>query len=170
MDRLWAPWRMKYLKEELKQVKHTFGGCIFCRIIKDKKDKDNLVVVRGEHCFIVMNLYPYNNGHLLVIPNRHVNDLKSLKIAEKREFFDMLEYAQDLLKDALNPEGFNIGMNLGRAAGAGIPKHLHMHIVPRWLGDMNFMPTVADTKVMSQSLKELHKQLSDAHTTRLRRI
>ncbi|PIW58631.1 MAG: HIT family hydrolase, partial [Candidatus Omnitrophica bacterium CG12_big_fil_rev_8_21_14_0_65_50_5] len=127
-------------------------------------------VVRGEYCFIVMNLYPYNNGHLLVIPNRHVNDLKNLKLAEKREFFDMLEYAKDLLTDILSPEGFNIGMNLGRAAGAGIPRHLHMHIVPRWLGDMNFMLSVADTKVMSQSLKELHKQLSDAHTTRLRRI
>jgi len=161
---------MKYLKEELKQVKHTFGGCIFCRIIKEKKDKDNLVVVRGEYCFIVMNLYPYNNGHLLVIPNRHVNDLKNLKLAEKREFFDMLEYAKELLTDVLSPEGFNIGLNLGRAAGAGIPRHLHMHIVPRWLGDMNFMLSVADTKVMSQSLKELHKQLSDAHTTRLRRI
>jgi len=96
--------------------------------------------------------------------------LKNLKLAEKREFFDMLEYAKDLLTDILSPEGFNIGMNLGRAAGAGIPRHLHMHIVPRWLGDMNFMLSVADTKVMSQSLKELHKQLSDAHTTRLRRI
>ncbi len=169
MDRLWAPWRIKYLKEELKQVKH-FGGCVFCHIIKEKKDKDHLVVVRGEHCFIVLNLYPYNNGHVMVIPNRHVGDLKHMKIAEKTEFFEMLEYGKDLLTDVLHPEGFNIGMNLGRAAGAGIPRHMHMHIVPRWLGDINFMPAVGNTKVISQSLKELHKQLSDAHKTRVRGI
>lgn len=160
---------MTYLKEEIKHAKH-FGGCVFCRIIKEKNDAENLVVARGEHCFIVLNLYPYNNGHVLIIPNRHVDDLKKLRYAEKKEFLEMIEYAKSLLEDVLNPEGFNIGMNLGRAAGAGIPKHMHMHMVPRWLGDMNFMPTVANTKVISQSLKELHKQLSDAHKTRVRGI
>lgn len=169
MDRLWAPWRMNYLKQELKHVRRA-GGCVFCRMIKEKDDKKNLVIVRGEHCFIVLNLYPYNNGHLLVVPNRHVGDLKHLKFVEKKEFFEMVEYGRDLLSDVLEPEGFNIGMNLGRAAGAGIPRHMHMHVVPRWLGDVNFMPITAETKVISESLQQLRKQLSDAHKTRIRRI
>lgn len=158
MDKLWAPWRVKYIT----QIGKT-KGCVFCRIIADKKDKKNLIFVRGKLCFAVLNLYPYNNGHSLVLPYRHVNDLNKLTPEESREFFDLLNDTRTLLDKVLKPTGYNIGLNLGRAAGAGFPGHLHIHIVPRWKGDVNFMPVVAGTKVISQSMQVLYEDLSREH-------
>lgn len=163
MDKLWAPWRETYLTNDLKKRK----GPVFSRILKDKKnDKTNYVFIRNEHAFSVLNIYPYNNGHVLVIPNREVKDLELLTKEERSGLFELLLETKILLQDVLKPDGFNIGINLGAAAGAGIPEHIHFHIVPRWRGDMNFMPVTANVKVISQSLKTLYKKLSDAYKTR----
>ncbi|MBU0467657.1 MAG: HIT domain-containing protein [Candidatus Omnitrophica bacterium] len=159
MDKLWAPWRIKYITEDLKKS----SGCVFCRIVKEKKDKQNFVVIRGKYCFAVLNIYPYNNGHTLIVTNRHVSDIDKLKKEERDEFFDLLSETKALIQKTISPSGFNIGMNLGKVAGAGFPGHLHMHIVPRWPGDVNFMPVVSGTKVISQSLKTLHKELCDVY-------
>src|SRR3989339_217357 len=149
MDKLWAPWRIKYITEDLKKS----SGCVFCRIVKEKKDKKNFVVIRRNHCFAVLNIYPYNNGHTLIVINRHVNDLDKLNKEERDEFLDLLIETKTLIQKTISPAGFNIGMNLGRVAGAGCPGHLHIHVVPRWAGDINFMPVVSGIKVISQSLK-----------------
>jgi len=166
MKRIWAPWRTKYIIKVLKEEK----GCVFCRIVSAKKDKTNYIFIRKTHCFSVLNIYPYNNGHVLVMPNRHVNDLSKMKKEEKEELYDLLEETKSLLDEVLKPGGYNIGLNLGRVAGAGFPNHLHFHIVPRWKGDANFMPVVGNTKVISQSLASLHKKLSDAYKKRHRRV
>ncbi len=156
MDKLWAPWRTDYITKIVKKPK----GCVFCKMIKEKADKKNYIFIRKETCFAVLNLYPYNNGHVLLVTNRHVNDLSKLNREERNELFDLLEEVKILLEEILSPAGFNIGINLGRAAGAGFPGHLHVHIVPRWMGDVNFMPVTGQTKVISQSLKEVYKLLS----------
>lgn len=165
MDKLWAPWRSKYVTKDIKENK----GCVFCRICQSKKDKENYVFIRKKYTFAVLNIYPYNNGHSLVLPYRHVKDLEKLTPQEKSELYELLEETKALLSKVIHPEGFNIGINLGRLAGAGFPGHLHFHIVPRWKGDVNFMPVIASTKVISQSLKEIYSQLSNAYKTRNRR-
>lgn len=165
MDKLWAPWRIKYVSKKVKQPK----GETFSQIFKDKNDKKNYVFIRFEHSFAVLNIFPYNNGHILIVPNRKVKDLEFLRREEREDLFDLVEEAKSLLEEVLKPEGFNIGINLGKAAGAGIPGHLHIHIVPRWTGDVNFMPVIADTKVISQSLEELYKKLVHAYKKRHRR-
>lgn len=164
MDKLWAPWRVKYVTEMIGKTK----GCVFCRMLKEKKDKKNLILIRTKLSFTVLNLFPYNNGHVLVLPNRHVADLSKLTEEENTDLFRLLNYTKSLLDKTLKPAGYNIGMNLGRVAGAGFPGHLHIHIVPRWKGDSNFMPVIGETKVISQSLKILHEKLSrqHAHTSR----
>lgn len=159
---IWAPWRDCYLNQTLK-IK---SRCVFCRIFKERKDTDNHVIVRKKTCFALLNIYPYNNGHTLIVTNRHVADLDDLKKAEREELMDLLQVVKSILQKELNPSGFNVGINLGKPAGAGYPGHLHMHIVPRWEGDVNFMPVIAGTKVMSQSLKTLHKKLIDAYKKR----
>ena len=163
MDKLWAPWRVKYITKILKEQK----GCVFCRILKEKKDKKNYILTRTKHCFSVLNIYPYNNGHMLILPNRHVDDLGKLTKAERNELFDLLQETQKLLKKVLKPGGYNIGINLGRVAGAGFPGHVHIHLVPRWYGDVNFMPVMSNTKVISQSLKTLFEKLDDANKKRI---
>ncbi len=156
MNRLWAPWRISYIKE--KKAK----GCLFCGVIKSNKKKDYLVF-KTEKSFCLINKFPYNNGHLMVSPKRHVKDLADLKDEEARDLIKALLLAKKLLAKVLKPEGFNIGLNAGSAAGAGIPGHLHIHIVPRWKGDTNFMPVLGGAKIISQSLDELHKQLRHAY-------
>ncbi|MFA5060460.1 MAG: HIT domain-containing protein [Candidatus Omnitrophota bacterium] len=155
MDKLWAPWRLKYVSSLAKKTK----GCVFCRIQRSKDDKKNYVFLRTKHSFSVLNIYPYNNGHVLVMPNRHVNDLSKMTSAEKADLFQLMEKTQNVIACALSPRGFNIGINVGRAAGAGFPGHIHIHIVPRWMGDMNFMPITGNTKVISQSLDMLYQVL-----------
>ena len=162
MDKLWAPWRVKYIKKILKEHK----GCVFCRILKERKDKKNYILTRSKYCFSVLNIYPYNNGHTLILPRRHVNDLSKLSKKEREDLFDLLEDTQRLLDKVLKPGGYNIGINVGRVAGAGFPGHVHIHLVPRWHGDVNFMPVVAQTKVISQSLIALFEKLSHANSRR----
>jgi len=161
MDKLWAPWRVKYIDQI---GKHK--GCVFCRILKDNKDAKNFIFARWKHTFSVLNIYPYNNGHSLVLPKRHVDSLEKLTKAERDELMDLLIEVKALTDKALKPSGYNIGVNLGRTAGAGFPGHLHFHVVPRWKGDSNFMSVVGGTKVISQSLKELYKKFKHAHKTR----
>jgi ATP adenylyltransferase len=152
---LWAPWRMEYIQNADKD-----NDCIFCDKPKASDDRKNLIVYRGKLTFAMMNRYPYNNGHLMVIPFHHTSELASLSCDEKRELFDLLVLSQEALKEVMHPHGYNIGMNLGRVAGAGIVDHLHFHIVPRWDGDTNFMPVVGHTKVMSEGLEETWEKLN----------
>ncbi|KPK42777.1 MAG: HIT family hydrolase [Omnitrophica WOR_2 bacterium SM23_29] len=151
---LWAPWRSKYIKS-VKSLK----GCIFCSKSKSKKDKLNYVVSRSRHSFSMLNIYPYNNGHLMVAPYRHLKDFSKLTEKELLDLFNLLNESQALLRKALKPDGYNVGINLGRAAGAGYKGHLHIHIVPRWVGDVNFMPIFTSAKVVSESLDALYSKL-----------
>jgi ATP adenylyltransferase len=163
MQRLWAPWRETYIT---KVIGNQHKGCTFCKILKDGKDVKNYIFLRGSLTYAVLNIFPYSNGHCLIIPNRHVGDISKLNSDELKEMMDLLLKTKNLLEKALKPHGFNVGFNLGRIAGAGIPKHLHMHIVPRWKNDHNFMPITAGTKVISQSLKGIYKSLTNANQKR----
>ncbi len=153
MDNLWAPWRIKYI-----QAKKT-TGCIFCQKPKQKKDKSNFIVKRGKFVFSILNVFPYNNGHTLVVPYRHIDSLDKLNNNELIEMFELVNETTQKLKSKLKAQGFNIGFNIGKMAGAGIDKHLHVHIVPRWESDTNFMPVLSGTKVISQSMEELYNIL-----------
>lgn len=155
MERLWAPWRMAYI--EVTQPE----GCVFCRKTEGQ-EREHLVLYRGEQCFIIMNLFPYNNGHLMVAPYRHTADLVGLTEAEQAEMMRLTRYCVKLLGEAFRPDAYNIGMNLGRTAGAGIADHLHMHIVPRWNGDTNFMPVLGETKVLPDALHATYDKLMAA--------
>ncbi len=161
MNKLWAPWRASYItKLDDKKTR-----CVFCAILAGRRDKENLIFKRGKLCFAVLNLYPYSNGHCLILPNRHINDISKLTLAEQAEMMALTIDVKQLLTKALKPSGFNLGMNLGRLAGAGIPGHVHMHCVPRWRGDHNFMPITAETKVISQSLQTIYKALINAQSS-----
>jgi ATP adenylyltransferase len=159
MDRLYSPWRSQYI-ETFKVGAPMTEDCVFCAALHNSDDEKNLVVYRGENAFIIMNLYPYNSGHLMVIPNRHTSEFTSLTEDELSECMKLLKLSQQALTEMSHPHGFNIGMNLGRAAGAGIEGHLHWHLVPRWNGDTNFMPVMADVKLVSE---DLHKQRAYLH-------
>lgn len=156
MDKLWAPWRLEYINllQDKKKKK-----CIFCEMPKEKKDQKNFIVARTKYSFCVLNIYPYNNGHLLIVPYRHVSGLSNLREEERDDLFDLLLSMKTLVKKTLKPGGYNIGINLGKIAGAGFPGHLHIHLVPRWRGDVNFMPVTGNIKVISQSLKVLFQRL-----------
>lgn len=153
MDRLWAPWRTKYI-----QKIHRIKKCIFCKR-NSKKDKNEFVIKRNTHCFAILNLYPYNNGHVLIAPYRHLSDLELLHKEEISDIMDLVKETISVLKKILKPSGFNVGINLGRCAGAGFTEHMHIHIVPRWNGDANFMPVISSTKVISESLEELFNKV-----------
>jgi ATP adenylyltransferase len=155
MERLFSPWRSQYIDSFQNEDK---GQCVFCSIIKSTEDDKNLVIARGKGFSIVMNKYPYNSGHLLVITNHHIADLKDLSNDEKSTFLTYVQYSQQILKHSVNPDGFNIGLNIGRIAGAGVEGHIHFHIVPRWRGDINFMPIFSDTKIISDDMHStMHK-------------
>ena len=153
VERLWAPWRENFILGRKEK------GCIFCKRLQGKKDAQNYILRRGQNCFVIMNLYPYNTGHLMVVPNRHVGKMDKLTEAESLELMTASARSVTALKRALKPQGFNLGMNLERTAGAGIADHLHIHVVPRWNGDANFMPVLAQTKVLSLSLKSVYNKL-----------
>ncbi len=155
MDILWAPWRAKYITRIGRKQK----GCIFCRMIAERQDRRNYIFLRRTHAFAVLNIYPYSNGHCLIVSNRHVNDIDQLKKEELTDMMDLLMDTKKLLTRAVKPVGFNIGLNLGRLAGAGIPGHVHMHLVPRWKGDHNFLPVTAGARVISQSLDVIYRLL-----------
>lgn len=157
MDLLWAPWRMTYLKGL--EGKRQDQECVFCIKSTAENDRENLVVHRGSLCFVILNIFPYNNGHLMVLPFRHVADMCALTKEESTELWDLSCLSKHILREAFHPEGFNIGINQGRSSGAGIESHMHVHIVPRWNGDTNFMPVLGKTKVVSQSLLETWETL-----------
>ena len=154
---LWAPWRIEYITDTTQNE-----GCVFCERIAGETDRKNLIVYRGETAFVIMNKYPYNNGHLLIVPYQHTSDMGALKDSERLELFQLLERSQAVLSKTMHPQGFNIGMNVGRLAGAGIVEHLHFHVVPRWGGDTNFMPIVGHTKVISEALEKTCERLAEA--------
>lgn len=179
-ENLWAPWRIKYVQGLGSAVngvnqQHNSGQqcskteeCFICRDLHNPQDDDkNLVLWRSSHCIVVLNRFPYNNGHLLIAPARHIADLDQASDEELLELNKLVRDCQKALSAAIKPHGFNVGMNFGRCAGAGLPDHLHIHIVPRWQGDTNFMSVCSDTDVISQSLTELLellKQISKEHS------
>ena len=166
---LWAPWRIKYIQglsegppfaKESKMRTRESNDCFICHNLKNPQDDDkNLVLWRSGHCIAILNRFPYNNGHLLIAPARHIPDLDDATDEELFELIKLVSESQKTLSLAIKPHGFNVGMNFGRCAGAGLPAHLHIHIVPRWDGDTNFMSVCGDTDVISQSLTELFEQL-----------
>lgn len=160
MNRLWSPWRSEYLAST---EERDAGECFLCRCAAATElSADNLLVARYENTLVVMNRYPYNAGHLLIAPCVHEGELTLLSRTHAHELMDVLQLSLRITQEVLAPHGCNIGANLGRAAGAGVPNHLHLHTVPRWSGDTNFMPTVADVKVVSESMAELWKKFRDA--------
>ena len=154
---LWAPWRMVYITRA-----HELEGCLFCKLHEEGRDEENKVIYRGRTCYVVLNIYPYNTGHVMVAPYRHVADPTGLTDEELLDLWKTVNLAIRAIRRAYGPQGFNIGINLGRVAGAGVEEHLHVHVVPRWLGDTNFMPVLANTKVISQHIDEMYEVLRRA--------
>lgn len=154
MERLWAPWRIKYILEASKEE-----GCIFCDKPQQGRDGENLILYRGQRAYVIMNLYPYNSGHLMIVPFRHIGEVEELLDEESLELMKLTQLSIQVLKRVLQPDGFNLGMNLGEISGAGVADHLHVHIVPRWEADTNFMPVLVDTKVISEALEDTYAKL-----------
>jgi ATP adenylyltransferase len=150
---LWAPWRIDYIRGEKE------GDCFLCRIFDDSNDRENLLLYRGKTCAIIMNRYPYNSGHLLITPYRHIAELCDLTPEETLEMTTLTARSIEALREAMNTQGFNVGINLGEAAGAGLKDHLHRHIVPRWVGDTNFMPVLGGPRVMPEALNATYDLL-----------
>ncbi len=155
MKQIWAPWRLEYIQAE------KSSGCIFCAALAEPDERRSLVVARGQQCFVIMNRFPYNTGHVMIVPNRHRSRLDGLDDQELAELLRYTDYCVRVQERVLRPEGYNIGMNLGRAAGAGIDDHLHVHVVPRWVGDTNFMPVLGDVKVIPEHLQATHRRLAE---------
>ncbi|MEW6553092.1 MAG: HIT domain-containing protein [Actinomycetota bacterium] len=156
MERLWRPWRINYVRE-IESIREE--GCIFCTKPQEGDDRGALILHRGSSAFAIMNLYPYNTGHVMAAPYRHVGDLELLEPEEMRELMELTTLMITVIKRQMQPQGFNLGANLGKAAGAGYDEHLHMHIVPRWQGDTNFMPVVGEAKVMPEGLAGTYERL-----------
>lgn len=157
MKNLWAPWRIHFIEE----LRDKSSGCVFCEITCGKDDRKNLILHRGKYCYVLMNKYPYNNGHLLIIPYKHTGNLKDLSSPECAEMMQLTAAAVSVIENVMQAEGFNIGINLGKVAGAGFDKHVHQHIVPRWNGDNNFMPVLADTRSIPEYLESTYDKLVD---------
>jgi len=153
MEPIWAPWRIEYIRMEKPK------GCILCDKPKENNDGPNYILYRGAKNFVMMNNYPYNPGHLMVAPYRHVAVLDELSSEELHEHFDIVRRSLKVLRRVFNPGGFNLGINMGKVAGAGIEDHVHTHIVPRWQGDTNFMPVISATRVIPEALAEIYEQL-----------
>jgi ATP adenylyltransferase len=154
MQRLWAPWRAQYIASHGKTE-----GCVLCDKPREKNDATNYILFRGHYNFILMNLFPYNPGHLMVAPYRHLSSPDALTPDEIHEHSELVAHSVKILRDVFDCAGFNTGMNVGKVAGAGIESHVHSHVVPRWVGDTNFMPVVGDQRVISQSMDDIYKQL-----------
>jgi len=156
MDRMHAPWRIGYIKGEKEE------GCIFCTRPKLTDDRKNLILLRGETCFVMMNKYPYINGHLMVAPYEHIGRVEELPVAVWADIMAMAQQCVRALEMTMKPHGYNLGVNIGRVAGAGMEDHVHLHIVPRWNGDVNFMPVLADCRVISQHIEDAYDELAKA--------
>lgn len=164
MDRMWAPWRMEYLKTK----KSSAGVCVFCsKNINKDNHRDDLILYKGKEAFVAMNLYPYTNGHLLICSTKHTDSLIDLPTSTLTEIMDLSKLSMDILNSTIEPNGFNFGSNIGKAGGAGISEHIHFHIVPRWEGDTNFMPVVGQSKVIMDGLYDTYDSLKP-HYDRLK--
>lgn len=162
MDHLWSPWRARHIARMSEDGSGpSEDQSLFERLASSGDDEANLILWRGDHVFVIMNLYPYNNGHLMIVPYRRVAGFEDLEAAEQFEISQTMAACTRWLRRALRPEGFNIGMNLGSAAGAGVPDHLHVHVVPRWSGDTNFMPAIAETKVLPEDIHTTFRRIRD---------
>jgi len=160
MKKLWAPWRLEYIIQAAKnKSSKKKKPCVFCEAQKGSPSFKNLVIYKGQKAYVIMNRYPYNNGHVMILPNRHISDFTKLTKAEHAEMGDLMARAMKALQKTYVPHGYNVGMNLGDAAGAGIKDHLHYHIVPRWTGDTNYMPVVGNVRVMVEHLRQSYKKL-----------
>jgi len=166
MKSIWAPWRMEYILDENRHCQNT--DCVFCIGEETDCDPEKLILWRSNQTFVIMNRFPYNNGHLLVAPYRHVADLCELTTDENREMSDLICLCREVLQETMAPQGMNVGLNLGAAAGAGITDHLHWHLVPRWQGDNNFMPVLGETRVIPQHLATTFDMLSKAFSRRMK--
>jgi len=156
MEQLWAPWRIEYIRIA------KASGCILCQKSREDDDQANFILYRGEGNFVILNAFPYSPGHLMIAPYRHVANLQDLTDGEAMEHFNLVKKSLTLLKQVLKPDGFNLGLNMGKIAGAGIEEHLHTHLVPRWQGDTNFMPVLSNTRVISEGLAATYKKLRAA--------
>ena len=156
---IWAPWRMKYISNIASQ---QGGGCFLCAKPSEGRDDENFILYRSRLCFIILNAYPYNTGHLLIAPYAHKPSLVDLSDEELLDLMKCTSLSLRVLSEALRPDGFNVGLNLGRYAGAGLEGHVHVHVVPRWAGDTNFMPVIADTKVLAELLTDTYARLKEA--------
>lgn len=162
MEYLYVPWRSKYVtarKSKIKKANLDKKDCVFCNQFKEKNDSKNFILARYKYNVVMLNLHPYNAGHLMVLPLRHVKNLSELKDVERNELINLVSKSSEILEKKMNAEGINIGMNLGKAGGAGIPSHIHMHILPRWEGDTNFLPIIAGTKMISLDMNKLFQDL-----------
>ncbi|MBP1357147.1 MAG: HIT domain-containing protein [Sulfolobus sp.] len=157
MKILWAPWRYSYVTGSTENKKKY--TCLFCDIVKENNDKENYILYRSKYAYIMLNAYPYNTAHVMIVPYRHVASIDSLSSEEGFELFSLLNIVIKAIREVYNPHGFNIGINMGKVAGAGIEQHVHVHVVPRWEGDANFMPLLAGTKVMPESLNVTYEKL-----------
>jgi len=163
MDILWSPWRSKYIQNFKDEEKGKIPDCFICEAINSKdNDEEFLIAARRKNSIVIMNRFPYNSGHLLIAANRHVGELSDLTDTELVEMMKMVTESTQILKKLYIPHGFNVGINIGRVAGAGVPGHLHIHVVPRWNGDSNFMPVLSETKVVSEDILVARKNISEA--------
>ncbi len=162
MDRLWAPWRAKYIESFSNSNSDEKKECLFCEKARSNEDEKNFILFRGEKCYIIMNLFPYNSGHIMVVPYKHTPNFSDLTDDEMLEIMRVIKKGIRALELALKPHGFNIGANLGRVSGAGIDEHIHFHIVPRWNGDTNFMPVISETKVISELISDTYKKIKNS--------
>jgi len=161
MDYLWSPWRYSYVSTASAE---TAGGdaCLFCRVAKDSHDAANLLVLRAERSFVILNRYPYSSGHLMIAPYAHVSTLEGTETATLEEMMQLAQRAEKALRAIYRPDGMNLGFNIGQSAGAGIAGHIHMHALPRWAGDTSFMTTVGETRVLPEALETTYEKLSRA--------
>ena len=156
MDHLWTPWRFRYIQG----LTQDGTGCVFCPILADPRDSENFVLHRGPTAFVLLNLFPYTSGHLLIVANRHIPFLRDAEAAELHEFMDLARACETALQSEYRPDGFNLGFNLGHAAGAGVAHHLHMHLLPRWTGDSNFVSVVGETRILPEELPATYRRLA----------
>ena len=154
MDHLWTPWRSTYMKEKRENSK-----CIFCAAVQASEDESNLVVYRARHSFVILNRYPYTSGHLMIAPYKHISRLAQAEESAAEEMMRLMRRAEQVLELVYQPDGLNLGMNLGEAAGAGIEQHIHMHVLPRWKGDANFMTPIGNTRIIPEALEETYSKL-----------
>ncbi|HYJ47071.1 MAG TPA: HIT domain-containing protein [Pyrinomonadaceae bacterium] len=160
MDRLWSPWRYDYINSGSSGEKSKPSGCVFCSMLESEgSDESKFIIARARHNFVVLNIYPYISGHLMVVPFAHLSEIAAAPKETTDEMMDLCKRAQSVLGEVYRPDGFNLGMNLGRAAGAGVADHFHMHLMPRWTGDTNFMTTVGNTRVHPEDLATTYRKL-----------